>query len=106
MRPENRMVTGLGAEFNLTEASAGAPGGLHDGFREEIRIHEMGAGAGGQKAAVFNQLHAPQVNLPVFLHRFGRTGLHLTGVILDGGQTVADVLGQLLALHGTHGVIL
>ncbi len=44
---------------------------------EEFRIHEVGAGAGGQITAVFHQLHPPQVDLPVSLDRFlnGASGL-------------------------------
>ena len=38
-----------------------------DGLGKQLRSHEMGAGAGGQIAAVLHQLHAAQVDLTVAL---------------------------------------
>ena len=42
---------------------------------------------------------------PVFRHGLGGPFLHLAGIGLDGGEAVADVLRQLGALHGPHGII-
>ncbi len=59
----------------------GASGGLLYGFFEQIRIHKMRAGTGGEETAVFDKPHAPQVDLPVasdcVFHRtagFGESG--------------------------------
>ena len=64
-RPQNRMVAGLRAEFHLAEPFMGASGGILYGFFEQIRIHKMRAGTGGEETAVFDKPHAPQVDLPV-----------------------------------------
>ena len=40
-------------------------GCLVDGFCEEFVVHEVGARAGAQVAAVFDQLHAAQVDFAV-----------------------------------------
>ena len=63
------MVAALGAEIDLAETFVGAVGRFPDGFGEKLRIHEMGAGAGDEKAAVLHQLQAAQIDLPVALHR-------------------------------------
>ena len=63
------MVAGLCAKFHLTESSVRAPGGLAESLGEQVRIHEVGAGAGGQKSAVPHQPHAPQVDLLVAFDR-------------------------------------
>ena len=59
------MVAGLCPVFYLAQAAVRSPGGFAECLCEQIRIHEMGAGAGGEKAAVFHQSHAAQVDLPV-----------------------------------------
>ena len=56
--PKDWVVAGLGPVFHLAETLVGAGGGFADGFREELRGHKMGAGAGGQVAAVLHQLKA------------------------------------------------
>ena len=61
------MIRGLGPEFDLAQAPAGAVGSFPDGPGEKLWIHEVGAGACGQIAAVLYQLHTPQVDLPVSL---------------------------------------
>ena len=63
--PQDRMVRGLGAVFHLAEPLMHAGGRLPDRLGEQGRIHEMGAGAGGQIASVLYQAQAPQVYLPV-----------------------------------------
>ena len=47
----------------------GAVGRFPDGFGKKLRIHEMGAGAGDEKAAVLHQLQAAQIDFPVALYR-------------------------------------
>ena len=71
------MIRRLGAEFYLPQPLVYILRGLADGLGKEFRIHEMGAGAGCQVAAVFNQFHAPQVDLPVAFDCFfdGASGL-------------------------------
>ena len=61
------MVGCLGAVFDLAQAAVGAAGCLLNRLCEEFRRHEMGAGAGGEVAAVLYQLHAAQVDLTVAL---------------------------------------
>ena len=61
------MVGCLGAVFYLTEALVDVGCGLTDGLGEQLRVHEVGTGAGGEVAAVLYQLHAAQVDLTVAL---------------------------------------
>ena len=63
-RPANGVVAALGAEIDLAETFVGAVGGFPDGFGETLRIHELGAGAGAEKASVLHPLPAAQIDLP------------------------------------------
>ena len=68
------MVGCLGTVFYLAEAFVYVCSGLADGLGEQLRVHEVGAGAGGEIAAVLYQLHAAQVDLTVALDSvFDRT---------------------------------
>ena len=68
------MVGRLSAVFHLPQALVDVPRRLTDGLGEQLIVHEVGAGAGGQKAAVPDQLHGPQVDLPVSLDRLFHRG--------------------------------
>ena len=59
------MVGSLGAELDLAKALVGVFCGFCDSITEEIRIHEMGTGAGGEEAAVPDQAQAALVDLAV-----------------------------------------
>ena len=59
------MIRGLGAEFHLAEPLSGISGRFLDGPGKEVRIHEVGAGAGNEEASVLYKLHAPEIDLPV-----------------------------------------
>ena len=61
------MVRRLSAVLHLAEALVAAGGRLADGLGEELGVHEVGAGAGGQVASVLHQLQAPHIDLPVAL---------------------------------------
>ena len=57
-----------GPVLHLSEPFVDISCGLADGFGEQLRSHKVGAGAGGQIAAVLYQLHAPEIDLPVSLY--------------------------------------
>ena len=65
--PQNRMVGCLGAVFDLAQAAVGAAGCLLNRLCEEFRRHEMGAGAGGEVAAVLYQTQTANIDLAVAL---------------------------------------
>ena len=46
------MISGLGPVFHLAQTLVDVPCGLPDGLCKELRGHKVGAGAGGQIAAV------------------------------------------------------
>ena len=52
-RPQNWVIRSLGAVFYLTEALVYVCRSFADGLGEQLRRHEVGAGAGGKVAAVF-----------------------------------------------------
>ena len=68
------MVRGLGAVLHLAQPLVDIPGGLANGLGEQLVVYKVGAGAGGEEAAVFYELHGPQVDLPVAGHRFFHGG--------------------------------
>lgn len=74
----------------------GASGRFPDGLCKELKIHKMGAGAGGEKASVLHQLHAPDVDLPVALHRIfdGVPGLCEGRWVQDNYIVLLPVLHQ------------
>ena len=41
VRPKDRVIAGLGPEFDLAQALVGSAGGLRDRFREQFLVHEM-----------------------------------------------------------------
>ena len=59
------MIRRLRAVFHLAETLMDIAGRLADGLGEQLVIHEMGAGAGGQIASIPDKLHRPQVDLPI-----------------------------------------
>ena len=63
------MVWRLGVKFCLTQPFMRIAGSLGQCLGEEISCHKVGAGAGGQKAAVPDQLHSTQIDFPVALYR-------------------------------------
>ena len=74
-RPQNRVVGCLGAVFDLAQAAVGAAGCLLNRLCEELRRHEMGAGAGGEVAAVLYQTQTANIDLAVALDGiFDRAG--------------------------------
>ena len=66
-RPQNRMVCCLGPVLHLPEPFVYIARGLTYGFGKQFRVHEMGAGTGGQIAAALYQLHASQVDFAIAL---------------------------------------
>ena len=54
--PEDGVIRRLGAVFDLAQAPARTDSGLADGFCEQLWRHKVGAGAGGQKAFVPDEL--------------------------------------------------
>ena len=76
------MIRGLGAELHLAQPPVGALRRLSYGLGEELREHEVGAGAGHKEAARFYEAHAPQVDLPVSPYR----GLHGAAGFREGGR--------------------
>ena len=99
------MIRRLGLKFHLAQTAVDAGGCLSDGLGKELIVHEMGAGAGGQIAAVLYQLHAPEIDLPVSLYGlfdgisgFGKSGgiqddhIVLFALLFQAGQQVKDVL--------------
>ena len=60
----------LGAVFDLAQAAVGAAGCLLNRLCEEFRRHEMGAGAGGEVAAVLYQTQTANIDLAVALMAF------------------------------------
>ena len=64
----------------------GIPGRLADGLFEEVRVHEVGAGAGDEVAAVSDQLHAAQIDLTVA----ARGGLDGIAGLGEGGRIEDD----------------
>lgn len=69
-RPQNGMVCCLGPVLHLPEPFVYIARCFTYGFGKEFRVHEMGAGTGGQIAAVLYQLHASQVYFAVPLTAF------------------------------------
>ena len=65
------MVGCLGAVFDLAQAAVGAAGCLLNRLCEELRRHEMGAGAGGEVAAVLYQTQTANIDLAVALDAGG-----------------------------------
>ena len=41
VRPKDRVIAGLGPEFDLAQALVGSAGGLRDRLREQFLVHEM-----------------------------------------------------------------
>ena len=98
------MVGCLGPKLHLAQALVGVPGRLGDGVPEEVRIHEVGAGAGRKEASVPDQAQAALVDLAVAPDGCldGVSGLREGGGIQDhdieelslpvkGGKKVKDV---------------
>ena len=54
--------------FYLPQPAVYAPGRLPDCLRKQLRRHKVGAGTGGQIAAVAQQLHAAHIDFPVALY--------------------------------------
>lgn len=50
--PQDGVVGRLGAEIDLAEALVGVPGCPGNGVPEQVRIHKMRAGAGGEETSV------------------------------------------------------
>ena len=50
--PQDGVVGRLGAEIDLAEALVGIPGRPGNGVPEQVRIHKMRAGAGGEETSV------------------------------------------------------
>lgn len=67
-RPKNRVVAGLGPVFHLAQPFMDISRGFPDGLCEQLRVHEMGTGAGGQVAAVLYQLYAAKIDFAVSLY--------------------------------------
>ena len=63
--PQDRVIAGLGAEFDLAQAFVSSAGGFRDRFREQFLIHEMRAGAGREEPSVPDKAHAADVDLAV-----------------------------------------
>ena len=61
------MIGCLGAVFDLAQAAVGAAGCLLNRLCEELRRHEMGAGAGGEVSAVLYQTQTADIDLAVAL---------------------------------------
>ena len=61
------MIGCLGAVFDLAQAAVGAAGCLLNRLCEELRRHEMGAGAGGEVTAVLYQAQTADIDLAVAL---------------------------------------
>ena len=61
-RPQNRMVGCPGAVFDLAQAAVGAAAASRIAFCEELRRHEMGAGAGGEVAAVLYRTQTANID--------------------------------------------
>ena len=59
------MIRGLGAKFHLAETFMSASCSFPNRFCKEFLGHEMGTGAGGKVAAVFNQFQSFDVDLAV-----------------------------------------
>ena len=87
------MVACLCAKFYLPKAFACSSGGFCKGLLEKFRVHEVGAGAGGQKASVSYKPHPPQIDFPIAfdglsdrIFGFGESGRvqddHIVGVSL------------------------
>ena len=62
------MIGCLGAEFHLAQPFVCVFCRLRNGVPEKGRIHEMGAGTGGQKSAVPDQTKTSLVDLAVTAH--------------------------------------
>lgn len=63
--PQDGVVGRLGAEIDLAEALVGIPGRPGNGVPEQVRIHKMRAGAGGEETSVLYQSESPLVDFPV-----------------------------------------
>ena len=61
------MIRCLGAVFYLAQSLVDVGSGFTYGFCEQLRIHEMGAGAGGEVAAVLYQTHTANIDLALAL---------------------------------------
>ena len=65
--PQDRMIGRLRVKFHLTKPLVRASGSFTDRLGKELRVHEVGAGAGGEKSAVLDQLQATQIDLTIAL---------------------------------------
>lgn len=59
------MIGGLGSVFDLAQPFVDIGSCFTDGFCEKLRIHKMGAGAGGKVSSVFYQLHASDIDFTI-----------------------------------------
>lgn len=59
------MVGRLRPEFHLAEPAVRISGCFADRLFKELGVHEVGAGAGDEIAAVLHQLHSAEVDLAV-----------------------------------------
>ena len=75
--PQNGVIRRLRAVFHLPQPLVDIPGGLTDGLGEQLVVHKMGTGAGGEEAAVPDELHCPEVDLPIARHRLFHGGAGL-----------------------------
>ena len=97
--PQYRMIRRLCPELHLPQPLMHILRSLPDRLCKKLLVHEMRAGAGRQIAAVFHQLHPPQVDLTVSFYRFldGASGHHhieLLPLLLQSREQVEHILAD------------
>ena len=68
--PQNRVVGSLLAKLNLPEPFVCITRRFLNCLCEQIRIHEVGTGAGHQETAILYQTHTAQIDLTIACYSF------------------------------------